>query len=118
MMSTQLASVDLPILDSAARWADANPLVVAILMIAFLAVAVFPTIVAFARRLADRRKIAIMNAAGIVVFAFWLGALTWAILGKEDVSAYEKVERWRYHILGGASIIAAIYLIVLFKLST
>jgi HlyD family secretion protein len=62
-----------------------------------------PSLIAVVRGLPDRKHILVLNAAGLVFFSAWFGALAWACTGRRDVSYYDAILRrkWRYLGLAG-----------------
>ena len=56
-----------------------------------------PSLIAMVRGLPDRKRILVLNAAGLFFFSAWFVALAWACTGRQDISYYEAILRrtWR-----------------------
>ena len=70
---------------------------ISFLVILLPLVIMLPTMIAVVRGLPDRRKIALVNLAGTLFFTPWIAAMAWAVMGKPNESAYEKIlkfKRW------------------------
>lgn len=83
--------------DSLARILSENVGLISLAVVLLPVVLLIPTLIAVVRSLPDRRKIAMVNLAGMIFLTPWLAALAWAVLGKTNESIYERIltyKRW------------------------
>ncbi len=75
---------------------------ISILVVFVPVLLLLPMLIAVARNLPDRRKIALVNLAGTIFLTPWIVAMVWAVMGKPNESLYERILSYRRWIVGVA----------------